>query len=426
MRYFTNTSWLFFEKILRMVMGLFVSIWVARYLGPDQFGLLSYVQSLVALVASISTLGLNNIIVRELLNSKTKDGEIFATSFVLKIVASIFVFIILSLFIGIFSIDRNMNILIYIISFSIIFQSFNVVDFYFQSKVLSKYIVYINIITLFFSSLIKILLIINESSLVYFALVILFDNVVLAFGYIYVFIYKSQINKTDLVFKKDVAISLLKDSLPLIFSTLVVAIYMRIDLIMIKEYIDTNAVGLYAAATRLVEACYFIPIIITNSIFPAIINSKNNKRLYYERMQKLYDLIVIFAIFIVLPMSFFSNWFIEFLYGYDYKGAIDVFIVYIWTILFTSLGSVGTKWFISENLQKYLFYRTLYGASINIILNYILIPLYGIVGAAIATLISQIVTSYLFNITNKKFIYNFKLQTNALLLPFRILGVKFG
>ncbi len=427
MRYFKNTSWLFVEKILRIFVGLFIGVWIARYLGPEQFGLFSYAQNLVALFSSISTLGLNNIIVRELLKDKNNQNEIIATSFFLKLFGAFLVLVLLALSIDIFSKDSDLNFLIFIIASSVVFQSFNVVDFYFQSKVLSKYIVYVNTISLFLSSIIKIVLIMNEAPLIYFAFVVLFDNIILAIGFIYVFVKKSELDISDLVFKMKVAISLLKNSLPLIFSILIVAIYMRIDLIMIKDFIGLNAVGQYTASIRLSEAWYFIPIIITNSVFPAILNAKqNNKKLYYQRIQKLYDLMVVLAIGIAIPITFFSDWLVAFLYGNEYNEVKDVLIIHIWTVVFSFLGTVSTKWFISEDLQKYLFYRTLYGAFINIGLNYILIPLYGIYGAAVATLISQIVTAYLFNLTNKKFVYNFKLQTNSILLPFRILGVKFG
>lgn len=427
MKYFKNTSWLFGEKILRMIVGVFVGIWVARYLGPEQFGLFSYAQSFVGLFATIATLGLDGIVVRELVkNEKIKD-TLIGTVFWLKFIGAIIVLILLLVAIQFTSNDQYTNILVFIIASATIFQSFNVIDFYFQSKVLSKYIVYANIISLFISSLIKIILILNEAPLVAFAWVVLFDSIILALGFIYFYSKSSSFNINNLTFKKDVAISLLKDSWPLILSGVVISVYMKIDQVMIKEMMNNEAVGQYSAALRLSEVWYFIPMVIANSLYPAIINAKNqSEEVYYARLQKLYDFMVWLAICIALPMTFLSDWLINLLYGEQYYQAGSILMIHIWASVFVFLGVASSKWFITENLQKYSFYRTLAGAIINILLNYIMIPLYGILGAAIATLISQAIASYFFNITNKKLRYTFLLQTNAILLPLRKLGVKFG
>ena len=138
MKYFKNTSWLFFEKILRMFVGLFVGIWVARYLGPERFGLFLYAQSFVGLFTAIATLGLDSIVVRELVKDETKAIEIIGTAFYLKLMGTILTLLILAVATYFTSNDRYTNLLVFIIASATIFQSFNVVDMYFQSKVLSK------------------------------------------------------------------------------------------------------------------------------------------------------------------------------------------------------------------------------------------------------------------------------------------------
>jgi O-antigen/teichoic acid export membrane protein len=97
MRYFANTSWLFGEKILRMIVGLFVGIWVARYLGPEQFGLLSYAQSFVGLFTAIATLGLDGIVVRELVKDPSRRDELIGTAFWLKFIRDVRFFVILEI-----------------------------------------------------------------------------------------------------------------------------------------------------------------------------------------------------------------------------------------------------------------------------------------------------------------------------------------
>jgi len=419
MKYFKNTSWLLGEKILRMIIGLFIGIWIARYLGPEQFGVFSYAQSFVGLFIAISTLGLNGIIVRELVKDEEERDLLLGTAFVLKIIGAVAVLLILLVAINFTSNDRYINILIFIIASSTIFQSFNVIDFYFQSKVLSRYVVYANTISLLISSIIKIALLLNEAPLINFAWIILFDSVVLALGFIY-FYSKNDLSIRKWKFSTKMAYTLLKDSWPLILSGLVISLYMKIDQVMIKEMLNSEAVGQYAVAVDLSQAWYFLPMIISSSLFPAIINAKEqSKELYYERLQKLYTLMAWIAISIALPTVFISDWLIHLLYGEAYNQSGKVLIINIWAGVFVFLGVASSKWFIAENLQKYSFYRTLSGAFINIILNYILIPIYSIYGAAFATLISQAVASYLFNATNQKLRITFLLQTKAIFMPWK-------
>jgi O-antigen/teichoic acid export membrane protein len=418
MRYFKNTSWLFAEKILRMVVGLFVGIWVARYLGPEQFGLLSYAQSFVGLFAAIATLGLDGIVVRELVKDPSRQHELIGTAFWLKLIGAMIVLVILALAITFTSNDTHTNILIFIIASAVIFQAFNVVDMYFQAKVLSKYVVFANIIALLISSLVKIFLILTHAPLIAFAWVTLFDSVILALGFVY-FYLKNTSNPIfqNWLFKKSTAIVLLKDSWPLILSGIVISIYMKIDQVMIKEMINTEAVGQYAAAVRLSEAWYFIPMVIASSLFPAIINAKQqSEALYYSRLQKLYDLMVWMAIAIALPMTFLSDWIIYLLYGEQYHQSGSVLMIHIWAGVFVFLGVASGKWLLTENLQILSFLRTFYGMTLNIILNFILIPKYGIQGASVATLISYMTVSLFSDFFHKKTRKTFFMKINTMII----------
>lgn len=389
MKYFKNTSWLFGEKILRMFVGLFVGIWVARYLGPEQFGLFSYAISFVGLFTVIATLGLNDIVVRELVKDESRRDELIATAFWMKLMGALVLFIILAIAINFTSNDTYTNILIFIVASAAIFQSFNVVDFYFQSQVMGKYTVYVNIISLFLSSIIKIFLILNEAPLIYFVCVVLFDSFILAIGFSYFFFKKTKIRVKELKFKMKISASLLKDSWLMMIAGAAIALYMRIDQVMIKEMLDSEAVGQYAAAVRLSEAWYFIPMVIASSLFPAIINAKKvNEELYYARLQNLYDLMVWMAIAIAIPMTFMSDWVVNLLYGEQYNQAGSVLMIHIWAGVFVFLSVANDKWFYVENKAKLLTFKVLTGALSNILLNALLIPLYGIIGAAIATIIS--------------------------------------
>jgi len=410
-RYFANTSWLFFERISRMVITLLVGIYVARYLGPSNYGLLSYAQSFVVLFSAIATLGLDNIVVRDLVGNEKKRDELLGATFILKVVGSIVLLGMLAVVVRFTTNDNFTNLLIFIIALATIFQSFNAIDFYFRSKVLSRYTVYAQTASLISSAIIKILLIYFKMGLVYFAAVMVVESVILAVGLIAMYI-KQKLNIFNWKIKFDLAKRLLKDSWPLILSGVAISIYMRIDQVMIKQMVNLGAVGNYAVAVRLSEAWYFIPMAITSSVFPAIINAKKvSEKLYYERLQKLYDLMTWLAIGIALPITFLANDIIRLLFGIQYQVAAGVLRIYIWAGIFVFLGVASSQYLIAENYTRVLFFVTFMGMIANVILNIILIPKYGINGAATATLLSQFMVAFsiiLIPKTRKNFILMLK------------------
>lgn len=420
-RYGANTAWLMGEKILRMFVGLFVGIWVARYLGPDQFGLLSYAQSFVFLFTAIATLGLDSIVIRELVKDESQRNVLLGTAFALKLIGSICILPILWVAVQFTSNDSYTNLLIFIIASGTIFQSFNVIDFYYQSTVRSKYVAFANTITLGLSSIIKIVLILNHASLTAFAIVGVFDSVILAIGLIYFYLTKTKYSIKNWKFDRDVAKRLLSDSWPLIISSVMISLYMRIDQIMIKEMMDNSAVGQYAAAVRISEAWYFIPMAICNSVFPAIVNAKKiSEDLYYQRLQKLYTIMVWIGVAVALPVTFLSNLLVNLLYGIAYDQASSILILHIWTGIFIGLSVSSGLWFIAEGLSKMAMSRNFIGAIINIFLNIILIKPFGLLGAAIATLISHISSDVIFDsisLTTRK---NFYYKIKAIFLPWEL------
>lgn len=417
-KYFKNTSWVLFEKVLRIFVGIFVTVWVARYLGPEQFGILSYAIALVGLFSAFATLGLDSITVRELVKNETIQNQIIGTVFWIKVLGAILVLFFIYIFISILPNDSNTNLIIFIIASSTIFQSFNVIDFYFQSKVLSRYVVYANIISLSLSSIIKIALILFESSLISFAWVVLFDSFILSIGLLYYYFLTNPITNIRFYkFSKDLAKSLLNDSWPLILSALLISVYMKIDQVMINSMLGSNAVGQYSAAVRLSEAWYFVPVVIAASLFPAVINAKQHSEiLYYKRLQQLYDFMVWTAILISIPVALYSDAIVNFLYGIEYGKTSNVLKIHIWTSVFVFLGVASSKWFVTENFMKLFFVRSLYGVLCNITFNIILIPLYGIEGAAISTLFGQILVTYLSDLFSVKTRRNFKMKTKTLFI----------
>lgn len=413
-RYFANTSWMFTEQILRMVAGLLVGVWVARYLGPEQFGVFSYAIAFASLFSSIAKLGLDGIVIRDLVREPEQRDLYLGTAFWLKLGGAFLMLGAVALATQLTSSDRTTNLYILIIASGAIFQSFEVVDFYFQSRVLSKFVSISKLTQLLLSSLLKLYFILTGSGLIYFVLVTLVDQISLALSLYMAYRYQ-KLGCFCRQFDMTIARQFLKDSWPLIFSGLVVMIYMRIDQIMIKEMLGEREVGFYSAAVRISELWYFIPAIITTSLFPSIINAKKiSEKLYYTRLQRLYTLMVWLAIAIALPMTFLSDWLVILLYGEAYREAGLVLMIHIWAGVFVFLGVASGSWLISENLQRISLYRTFSGAGINVILNLVLIPIYGLIGAAIATVIAQIMAAFVFDILSKKTRMVFFMKLNTL------------
>jgi O-antigen/teichoic acid export membrane protein len=365
-----------------------VSVFVVRYLGPKDFGVYSYAISFAWLFASISTLGLESISTRELVKNPDKRDEINGTVFFLRLFGSIACIVITAIVLLLINESNYNTLLILIFSGSFIFQSFSAIEYYFRGIVNAKYNAYALLTSVLFSSGLKILFIILKAPLIYFIIAASLEYLVLAIALVLVY-HHNKLSIFNWNYSKKIASSLLKDSWPLALSGVVVMIYMRIDQVMIKNMLNDEAVGYYAAAVRLCEAWYFIPVTLCNSIFPAIVNAKNvSEDFYNNRMQKLYDLLTWLAIGIAIPVTIFSGQIIQLLFGNEFSQASPVLTIYIWAGVAVFLNVASSQYLINENLAKLTFFRSSIGMVINVILNLVLIPVYGIVGSAIATLVS--------------------------------------
>lgn len=418
-RYFANTSWMFGEQILRLVTGVLVGIWVARYLGPTQFGTFSYAIAFVSIFTSIAKLGLDGIVVRELVIDPEKRDLYLGTAFWLKFVAALITLCMIGITTLFISNNYLINLYIFIIASGMIFQSFEVVDFYFQAKVLSRLIAISKLTQLFLSSLLKLYLIFSGSGLFWFVIVTFFDQVTLAVTF-YIAFRKQGGSSFFSKYDSNIAIKLLKDSWPLILSSLMAMLYLRIDQIMIKEMMGVYEVGLYSVAVKLCEVWYFLPVVISTSLFPAILNAKkHSESLYLKRLQRLYIFSVWSAILIAIPISFFAEDLVSLLFGIQYQKASSVLVIYIWAGVFVFLSAAFGKYLITENFAKINFYRTSCGALLNIVLNYFFIPVYGLKGSAFATIASLFVVNIVYDLFDRKMHGQLKMKINAFVFPWR-------
>lgn len=389
-----NFSWLLGDKILKLSLGMITTVLIARYLGPSDFGLLNYSIAFVSIISVISSLGLDQIIVRKLVLFPKDKHEIIGTAFFLRIVGSILLITLSILLISIIRPGDTLSLLLIVaISIGTAFQSLDVIDFWFQANLKSKYTVYAKNISFVTISILRILLIILDASIITFAIAILLENILSGLLLISTYVY----SKEKLFYwriKISKAKELLRESWPLILSSLAIMFYMRIDQIMLKELVGDKSVGIYSAAVRLAEVWYFIPMTIVNSVFPVIVETKQqDEALYYRRMAKLYAVMTWIGIVIALFTTFFSGYIIELLYGNQYAGAEEILALNIWAGIFVFQGVARGAWLINENLQKYSFYYTAGACLLNVVMNFILIPIMQGKGAAIAT-----ITSYGFSV----------------------------
>jgi len=296
--------------------------------------------------------------------------------------------------------DKLMITLVMIIAFGYVFQALNVIDLWFQSQLQSKYTAICSNIVVFLFFLAKIILVILHGSLITLTLILTLEIIFSSVG---LFITYKLLGFTlrSWRFSSRIALSLLKDSWPLILSGLAIMVYMRIDQIMIGNIIGEREVGIYSAAVRISEIWYFIPMAIFSSVYPKMIEyRKQSQYLYFKRSQQLFNFMVILGYSVGLFFVFFSKTIVNFLFGSQYLQASNILSVHIWTGVFVSLGVVSSQFLLVENYTKLLFHRTALGAIFNIVFNLALIPKYGGVGAAISTLISQFIVGYLFDIFN--------------------------
>jgi len=397
-----NMGWLLLDRVVRMGMGLFVGVWVARYLGPVQFGGLNFALAFIALFSTATTLGLEGIVVRELLHNPEATHELLGTSMVLRSIGGF-----LSVAASIFTLkliqpnDKQALLLVSILSLTLIFQAFDTIDCFFQSQVQSKITVWAKNSAFLVFAGIKVSLIHAKAPLWAFAAAYSGEIAVGAAGLVLgyrlsggrLFAWRAVTKRAGL---------LLKQSWPVIFSGMAIMVYMRLDVVMLKMMQGDFAVGLYSAATRVSEVWYFIPTAIVSSVTPAIMRTKDDPELFYSRFRKLFSLMTLTACVIGSIVALASHAIVRTLYSNSYSGAGSVLAVHIWASVFVFLGVAQSPWDVAKNLLRLSLYRTIAGAVINIAMNLVLIPRYAAMGAAIATVVSYAISGVFGNALSAK------------------------
>jgi PST family polysaccharide transporter len=421
----SNASWLFAEKIFRMIVNPLIWIWVARYLGPEQLGIYSYALSFIALFDVFSGLGLRGIVVRDILNDPNSKYEIIGTTFALKLIGGIFSIVTAIIIISLINPTNPLIFwLVTIFSLSKIFAAFSSIGLWFQSQVQSKFAIYATSAAFIFGTIAKIVLITTGASLIAFAWIVVIENIIEAIGLIVAYqINQEGIKAWQVNFSR--AKKMLAQSWSLILAGIGTALYLKIDQVMLGEMSGVKEVGVYAAAVRFSQITYFIPHIITGSVFPNLIESKlSNKESYQNKLQKLYNWMTWSSLLLALVGLTVAQPVIDLFYGREYQQAGAILSIHIWSSLFIFWHQINMDWLINEGLLKFPLIRQSIGAVVNIALNWLLIPKLGGVGAAIATVISYSIASYFVFFLTPKTRVAARMMTLSLIFPLQTIWKK--
>ena len=391
-----NIGWLYSENVLQYVLGFLVGIWVARYLGPKQFGLYNYVIAFLFLFSVFTELGIRQLTVRDLVKHPSEKEKIIGSVVFLKFIGGV---VTVFLAVGLISLLRPgedlVRLLVMILAIGTIFQAFGTIDFWFQSKIQSKYSVWARNIAYIIVSLGRVVLIVSKAPLIAFIWMRLAENVLQAIGLAAAYRLKGYYLRAWRCSFEYIK-KLLVEGWPLVLTTISVTIYMSIDKVMLGQMIGSHAVGIYSAATKVGFIWIIIPTAIINSVFPLIVKSKQmGEELYYARIQTIFNIVAAIGLSVAVVLTFFSSRLVIFLYGSSYAGAGPVLAIYVWSVLFATLGSASTVWIITEGRTKFALATRASGLIINVSLNWLLIPLYREIGAAVATVVSHIIIDYL-------------------------------
>lgn len=408
-----NAFWIISCRIVQAVLNLIIAMISARYLGPSNYGLINYAASVVAFAVPIMYLGINNILVQEIVNHPKKEGEILGTSIVLSFTSAILCMTGIFSFVSIMNAGEKDTILVCVLySILLLFQSIDLIQYWFQAKLLSKYTSLIMLAAYIMMSLYKIYLLISQKSVFWFALSTAFDYFIVA---VFSLIIYRKLGGQKLTFSFSLAKRLAAKGRYYIVSGLMITIFAQTDKVMIKLMIGESEVGYYSAAVACAGMTSFVFTALIDSMRPVIFEKKMEGEAEYElNITRLYSIVIYLSLLQSACITIFSKYIILILYGNAYLPAISALRIIVWYTTFSYLGAVRDIWLLAEDKQRYLWMINLFGASANVLLNFLLIPLIGINGAAIASLVTQIFTNIIVGYIIKPIRGNNRLMVKSL------------
>jgi len=387
-----NASWLIGGRVVQMILSLVVGLLSARYLGPKNYGLINYANAYISFFMAFCTLGLNSVIIKDFVDHPNEQGNALGSSIVLRLISSLFSVIMIIAIISVLDYGEFETITVVVLSsISLLFHAFDTINYWFQSKYNSKVTTIAAFAAYAVTSAYKIILLMLGKSIEWFAIALSVDYIVLAI--LLLLAYKKN-KGPKLTFSWYKSKKLLEKSYHYILSGMMVAIYGQTDKLMLKQLLDETAVGYYSTATAICGMWVFVIQAIIDSVYPTILELYGKNPVAFERKNRqLYAIVFYISVAASLFFVFLGDPVICILYGEAYMGASMPLKVITWYTAFSYLGVARNAWIVCENKQKYLKYMYLIAAVINVLLNLLFIPRFGAVGAAVASLITQISTS---------------------------------
>lgn len=387
-----NAIWLISGKIAQMLLSLIVGILTARYLGPSNYGLIGYGAAFVAFFTALCTLGINYVIIKDFVDHPEDQGLAVGSVIFLRGISSLCS---AAMIVGISCVlDANEPLTIVVValcSISLFFQIFDTLNFWFQSRYQSKVTAVVTFIAYFATSLYKIVLLVLQKDVRWFAFANSIDFIVLG-ALLLIMYYRYGGPKLKFSWKKGKY--LLSKSYHYILSGMMVAIYGQTDRLMLKQMLDESSVGYYTIAATVSTMWVFILAAIIDSIVPTIMRLHKNDYCAFERKNcQLYSIVFYASMGVSLLITIFADFIIRLMYGEAFVPSASVLKIVTWYTAFSYLGVARNAWIVCENNQKYLKYMYFGAAVLNVLMNYFMIPVWGAEGAAMASLLTQIATS---------------------------------
>lgn len=416
---FANMRWLVSGRILQMAIALVINMITARYLGVNNYGIINYVASYVSFFTPICSLGLESIIIKELVDKPDKQGETIGTAMGMRVISSILSMAAILVFLVV--LDNGNRVMLgvaFVQSMILVFNTADLFEFWYQSRLESKVSVSVRTVGYLITAVYKIAILVFQKSIYWFAFTNTLDMII---AFIFLMIVYKKSGGQKLVFNINTGKKMLKISYNFIVSGLMVAVYAQMDKIMLGKMLDTYTVGLYSVGIYICSLWNFIPDSMIASLRPGVMEAKKvSEEIYRKKLKQMYALIIWISILYAACVCIFSKYIILILYGKEYLGARTPLMIAVWYCGFSLMGSARDVWIICEGHQKYSKWFALIGAVTNFGLNLLLIPRIGMIGAAIATLTTQIMTGFIVTL----FFKNTRENNKFLIEAFMLKGVK--
>ncbi len=393
-----NVFWAVFGKFVNMFGMLFVGILVARYLGPEKYGLMNYVISYVSIFTVVAGFGLSSIEIRELANHPQDKNRILGTCFFIRLFFALLAYLLLAIFVLSSNMDHYCSALILTYAFVLFTGCFEVIRNFFLSIIKNEYVVKSEIARTLIGAFLKILLLVIHSPLEWFIIATAFDTILVSSGYI--ISYNKEVGRIqEWSFDKSLLPYLIKQAFPLVLSGAAIVIYERIDQVMIGDMLSKTEVGYFATAGRFLGLILFLPGIMTQTVVPLLVQSRErNIKEYTNKSKQVVSIVTWISVFLSAIVSLLAYWIIYYTYGTLYMAAVPVLQILAWKTVGMGLSGSAGQLIIIEKIQKWAVIRNLIGCVACVILNYLIIPIYGIIGSAFITIVTVFISGCFSNI----------------------------